>query len=145
MRLTVENDRETIKRYGHIKPAGVLTQKCSRTCPGTARSCTREKGHRGPHVAHGSFKRILAVWESGSAATGRAGESAESGLQLRNPGRLRHRKNPEMETWRPLQWLKAVGERLMSMVSSPEDLIFLVFFLAFVGFAIHWLILIAGG
>lgn len=66
MKLTVEENRERIKRYGHIKPAptwGVV--RCSARCPGTTRTCTLERGHRGLHVAHGMFNKVVAVWDAG--------------------------------------------------------------------------------
>jgi hypothetical protein len=37
-----------------------------------------------------------------------------------------------------------VRERLVRALSSGEELVFLVTFLAFMGFAIHWLFLILG-
>ena len=66
MRLTVEENRETIKRWGHIRPAPLWgSVRCSARCPGSARRCTRTKNHRGPHVAHGVFRRVVAVWDTG--------------------------------------------------------------------------------
>jgi len=67
MKLTIENNRERIKRYGHIKPAPSWgSVRCLAQCQGPVRSCTREKGHPGPHVSHGRFNRVLAVWEERS-------------------------------------------------------------------------------
>lgn len=67
MKLTVEENPETIKRYSHIRPAPPWrAARCSVTCPGTTRACTLEKGHRGPHVAHGRFGKVVAVWDDRS-------------------------------------------------------------------------------
>jgi hypothetical protein len=66
MKLTVEENRERIKRFGHIRPAPMWgSVRCSVRCPGSSRDCTREVGHSGPHVAHGRFNRVLAVWDGG--------------------------------------------------------------------------------
>jgi len=81
MRLTIEKDRERIKRYGHMRPAPAWgAGRCSALCPGTSRACTLEQGHRGPHVAHGLFRRVVAVWDAGiksptTRARGSAGEA----------------------------------------------------------------------
>ena len=65
MRLTREEHPEAIKRYGHIKRArGWRVRPCAAKCPGTTRTCTRGEGHRGPHVAHGAFRKVVAVWDS---------------------------------------------------------------------------------
>lgn len=64
MRLTVEEHPEAIKRFRHVNPAR-LAGSCSVRCPGTRRSCTLEKGQRGPHVAHrGLLARVVAVWDA---------------------------------------------------------------------------------
>ncbi len=68
MKLTIEADREAIQRYRHLAraPSGVAT--CSARCPGTTRNCTLRRGHGGPHVSHGAFRRVLAVWDKGAGA-----------------------------------------------------------------------------
>ncbi|MGB1657818.1 MAG: hypothetical protein ACPHO4_10740, partial [Longimicrobiales bacterium] len=86
MRLTVEEHPEAIKRYAHLKPVrGFRARACYAGLPGTSRSCTRKTGHRGPHVAHGRFSRLLAVWDSGGASS--AGSS--SGRRRTETSRIR--------------------------------------------------------
>lgn len=90
MKLTVEENPETIKRYGHLRPAprwGV--DRCSALCPGTSRTCTLEAGHRGHHVAHGLFRRVVAVWDSGGQAQKAHRRAKRTGAAVRrisNPG-----------------------------------------------------------
>ena len=136
MRLTFAEDRETIRRYSHIKPArGWKTKACSKTCRGTAHTCTLAKDHRGPHVAHGLFKKVVAVWYSGTEAQA-PGEavSRASGARARSGRRNR----------RQVGTLEALRGHFVSTISSLDELVFLIFFLAFVGFAIHWFLLILG-
>jgi hypothetical protein len=65
MKLTVEENRETIKKWVHILPAPIWgSVRCSAKCPGSTRSCALAKNHRGPHVAHGTFNRVVAVWDT---------------------------------------------------------------------------------
>ena len=72
MRLTVEHNREAIKRYRDVKLAPTWgTVRCRAKCPGTQRSCTLEVDHRGPHVAHGRFRKVVAVWDAGIKAQSR--------------------------------------------------------------------------
>jgi len=64
MRLIREEHREEIKKYEHIKPAPTFGPvRCFARLPGTARTCTLAEGHSGPHVAHGMFKKVMAVWD----------------------------------------------------------------------------------
>lgn len=66
MKLTIDRDKEALQRYRHLAraPAGVAA--CSARCPGTIWNCTLRRGHGGPHVSHGTFKRVLAVWDKGA-------------------------------------------------------------------------------
>jgi hypothetical protein len=83
MRLTMEKNREAIRRFRHIRPAPFWTSaRCAQKCPGTQRTCTREKGHRGPHVAHQRFRRVVAVWDAEAEALPPVKTKA------RSPGRL---------------------------------------------------------
>jgi hypothetical protein len=59
MRLTVEENREALRRYGHIRPAARGAARCSARCPGATRTCTQESGHRGPHVSHGRLRKVV--------------------------------------------------------------------------------------
>ena len=139
MRLTLEEHREAIKRYGHVRPArGGRTKRCSARCPGTSHACTQAKGHRGPHVAHGSFKKVVAVWDSGTGvkvtrATPRprsAGEVAKSGSPI------------GLQARRPVGILDAVWRRIIRATDSVEEIALFIMLLAFVWFAIDWLLLI---
>jgi hypothetical protein len=46
---------------------------------------------------------------------------------------------------RPGGVLEHLWNRIVNVVPSLEELVFLLLFLAFVGFAVHWFILMAGG
>lgn len=145
MRLTVEENRQAIKRYGHIKPArGKGAALCAAKCPGTTRRCTLSRDHRGPHVAHGWFKRVVAVWDSGAKDRSTTGlERATSGTAARRDARS---KRPiGLRVGRPAGVLEPLKRRLLDIVSSVEQLVFVILFIAFVGFAIHWIVLMAGG
>lgn len=63
LRLTRMEDPEEIKKYSYIKPAPFSVPHCYAPCLGTKMTCSLEPGHEGPHVAHGFFKKVYAVWE----------------------------------------------------------------------------------
>lgn len=129
MRLTVEDNPETIKRYGHLKPASLWgSARCGVRCPGSSHTCTLEKGHRGPHAAHGLFKRVVAVWDAGSVV--RKSEDVALGVALRDD----LRNGVVMEAWRAFR----------NVVPDMETGIYLAFFVAFLGFVIYWVLLILG-
>ena len=137
MKLTIEDNREAMRRYGHLKPArGWRKRRCGVRLRGTTRACTLEKGHTGAHVAHGVFNRVLAVWDEGVA--GRApevrGTRAASALSRQDLGRG--------------GLLEALKDLRARLVRQPghflEEIAFLVFFLAFVGFVLDWALRILG-
>ncbi len=134
MRLTREENPETIRRYGHIKPArGWRTTRCLRRCPGTTHTCTLVRGHRGPHVAHGLFSKVVAAWDSGSSPQG----TREVVTQ--------HAKRPiGLRDGDSVGPLEAIKELVVRLASSAEEIALLVFFIACVWFAIDWLRLILG-
>lgn len=137
MRLTVEDNPETIKRYGHIKPArGRRTGSCSTRCPGTARHCTLAKAHRGPHVAHGWFNRVVAVWDAGTGA---------QAVERTVTGTSRSRARSDVRPMRPVGVREALWRLVVRSISSAEEIALLIFFLVLVWFAIDWLRLIMGG
>lgn len=155
MRFTVEEHPRAIERYAHVKPArGWRVASCSARCPGTSRTCTREKGHRGPHVAHRFFNRVAAVWDTGSGAS-EQGRTAERGRSTRH-GRTGGSEptNAPAKRRRPARKpiglrardfggaLEALRKLAARAASSVEEIALLVFFLAFVWFAIDWLLLI---
>ena len=136
MKLTIENNRERIKRYSHIKPAprwGPV--RCLAKCPGTLRTCTRELGHSGPHVCHGRFNRVVAVWE---------GREKTHSLQ-RRPERA-----VDAATRRGLQsrgffgGLKAYLGSLIRRIPSIEEVFLLILAISMAGFAVDWALRILG-
>lgn len=151
MKLTVEDNRETIKRYAHIEPAPrVGGTRCGVRCPGAPRHCTRQEGHRGPHVSHGSFGRVLAVWD-GRGAPARLPERDPE----ETPPRLPSGKGPTAPTRPPAHpraWDESTASSLARMVwnqvvravSQPEEAFLFVFFLGMVAAGIYWVALILG-
>ncbi len=136
MRLTVEEHPAAIRRYAHLKPApGARISPCAVLCPGTRRTCTLEKGHRGPHAAHGLFNRVLAVWDSGArgAAAARASQArARSGGAAKRPVGLPSRS--------PTGALEALRDISARIAASWDLIAFLVLFAVFVKFAIDVLL-----
>lgn len=136
MRLTIEEDREKLQRYAHVRPARVRsTRRCGAVLGGTTRRCGRERGHSGPHVAHDRFRRVVAAWDS-SALAEASGEALENRARARRQGGLPARESTG--------FLERAFERALRILSSPEELFLLVLFIAFSVFAVHWLLLIAG-
>ena len=134
MRLTREENPESLRRYQHIKPARAgVSRQCLQLCPGTTRTCSREKGHAGPHVAFGLFRRVSAVWDGGEAGAG-----------SRPPGRVRSPKRTPigLRSGRPAGPLDGIKTFLLSAFSSFEELAWAVFFVAFVLFAVGGFLLI---
>lgn len=127
VRLTVEEHSDATKRYRHIKEArGGKTRRCDAPCPDTPRACTRERGHHGPHVAHGRLKRILAVWDSGAI------EERPAQIQRRTPSvRAHHLAGP------PSAGLPTIlFKRVIRLLSSWDEIAFIVLFVIMVKFAI---------
>lgn len=133
MKLTVENDRESLRRYAHIAPA--RGRKCGEPFPGKPRSCTLAPGHSGPHVAHGSFRRVLAAWDSGGVAQS-SPEARRNRAEARTQGGLPTRRSAGI--------LLRLGRGALRILSSPEELFLLILFVAFTGFAIDWTLRILG-
>ena len=128
MRLTVEKDRETIQRYGHIRPASAWGGRvCAARCPGTARTCTLEVGHRGPHVAHGLFRKVVAVWDKGSGV---------APAKSRTPAGPRAPK--EVWTGSLVGAVGAFWSQVVRLKPAIGDVALLILFLGFVAFAIDW-------
>jgi hypothetical protein len=137
MRLTVEENREAIKRYGHIKPArGWGKRPCATKLRGTRRSCTLAKGHTGAHVAHGAFSRVVAVWDESpvTRSTEVRAKGSASALSRQDLGKD--------------GLVQAVKDLAGRVVRHPEHFLeeaaFLVFFLAMVVFVIDWALRILG-
>lgn len=136
MRLTLQNNPATIKRYANVRPARIWSgRRCGVKCPGLTRNCTLAKGHRGPHIAHAFPGRVVAVWDSGPAlesggGTGRLAPGARAQQRLRM-------RNPE-------GFVEAVWRRTRSVVSSPEDVAFIALFVIMVWFAVDTALRILG-
>jgi hypothetical protein len=134
MRLTLETDPESVKRYRHVKPArGFGVRTCGVKLTGTARACTRARHHRGPHVAHGSLGKVLAVWDADTAAVSRPRARPTAG----GARELREAEEPAG----PLDLLRKVFARIDL---SVEAVAFIILFIALVAFVIDWLLMIVG-
>lgn len=129
-------------RYAHIRPAPFWRKRCGRAAPGSSRTCTRAPGHRGPHVAHSLLRRVVAVWEAqDSRANPPAGRKRRGGKPVglpskgsRRPVGLRSKGSTSL-TGRMGVLAKFVDEHV-------EEIALAVFFVAFVWFAIDWLMII---
>lgn len=132
MRLTAREHPEAVRRYAHVRPAPPWRTRCPRICPGTSHACTLAKGHRGPHVSHAGRRRVVAVWDGAHPAA--PPESRRRVSEVRRPVGLRVRTPSDA-----LTTLRSLGAALVSM---GEELALGAFFLAFVWFAIDWLLLI---
>ena len=136
MKLTVEENREAIRRYGHIKPAPILgAVRCSARCQGTRRTCTLERSHRGPHVAHGMFRRVVAVWDAGIKVQKSERKAKRAGRAIARTG---------FRDGGLISALGALGRRVVRRAPSLEEGLLLIFFRAMVGFAIDWALRIIG-
>ncbi len=135
MRLTVEEHREAIKRYAHVKPArGRGRRRCAARLPGTARTCTCEKAHRGPHVAHGPLGRVVAVWDWGSAPRPTAVTKRALTAPTRRGGGTR--RPIGLPTRSPVGVLKTLRSLAVRLMSSADEIVFIILFLVLVKFAI---------
>ena len=133
MKITIDAHPEGVRRYQHLRPAGRREDRCGASCIDTRWFCTLARGHRGPHVAHSRLRRVQAVWDgppaSREVAPRPSKPKAPTGLPVRTPRSA-------------LDLLKDVSWRLLS---SAEEIALIVFFLAFVWFALDWLRLIFSG
>ena len=135
MRLTAKENPETIKRYEHIRPArGWRTVICSVKCPGTPHTCTLTRAHRGPHVAHGTFRKVVAVWHEDTA------DQAFRGA-VRQASKARARRG--FQSTAPIRILRSLGH-VVRTISSVEDIAMVLLLLGALGFAIQVFILMLG-
>jgi hypothetical protein len=134
VKLTSADHPEAVRRYGHVKPAGSRKTRCNAVFPGRSFLCTRPRGHSGPHVAHGRFRRVRAVWDSGS-----------SGAEVRKPARRRARGPGKRALRTPGRERGVIARLLTGLTAHAEEVALVVFFLAFVWFAFGWLRLVFGG
>lgn len=139
MRLTIEENPEAIQRYRHMKPARARgTPPCSARCPGTTRTCTLGRGHTGPHIAHGWFRRVLAVWEKDVKEHKSAERARRTVVSVQ-------KRPSQKDTGSLLVQLGALRDLVRRRSHILEEAVFLTLAVAFVGFAIRWLLMIFGG
>lgn len=131
MRLQGTSDPAALGRYGHVRPAPFWRKRCGRPCPGTSRSCTREPQHRGPHVAHDLLRRAVAVWEGKEAPAARP--QARKAV-AKKPVGLRSGGSTSLS--------QRLGSAAKFVDDHVEEIALAVFFVAFVWFALDWLLII---
>ena len=140
MKLTVEEHREAIRRYGHIRPARAWGgSSCAAKCPGTTRTCTRERGHSGPHVSHGLFRRVLAVWDIGAGAQ-RSSEAVRPASRARRRSSRVTRNPVGLRTRSPVGILDALRRLGVRAISSADEIVFIILFIVLVKVAIDVLL-----
>jgi len=126
----VESDRESPARL------------CSIRYRGTRNTCTLPRNHDGPHIARGLLGRTVAVWGSGigaqapSMAANRMSATRRTGLGTARPA--------EVRTSSPAGIFEATWRRVIQTIPPFHDLVFLIFLVAFVGFAIQWALTLSG-
>ena len=130
-----------IKRYDHVKPAPLWgPARCSIRCPGTRHTCTLAKGHRGPHVAHGLFRRVVAVWDADArirmSDVRRLQQSHKSSTRVPVPNASGARDFVSV--------LSGLWDRLRRRVPSPEEALLFVLGLGMVWMAIDIALRIMG-
>lgn len=136
MRFTREQHPDAIARYAHVRPArGRRTKRCGAGFPGGTRACTLELGHNGPHVAHGLWRRVMAVWDGGGVSVGptrsRSVAAASSRARFSSIG--------------PLAVLDWLWRRLTLRTEHfLEELGFLLFFVGMLVFVIDWALRMLG-
>jgi len=137
VRLTAEEHRETVKRFAHIRPAGKWgSARCGARLSGSRRVCTRELGHRGPHVSHGLRRNVLAVWDDGSPPPKPVRKKVASSRVAERGG---------LRSGRALEALGAFVRRVTrNPMQFVEESLLLLFALAMVGFVIDWTLRIIG-
>ena len=137
MKLTIEEHPERIKRFGHIKPGPRFgSVQCFAQCPGSVRTCTLKKGHGGPHVAHGRFRRVVAVWDGGIVKARKAEVKVRRAVRPIPSGGTRDRGL--------VATLGAFRDRIMRRMPSLEEALLLILGISMAGFAIDWALRIIG-
>ncbi len=147
MRLTVEEHAVAIKRYAHLKPVrGWRARACYAGLEGTGRTCTRESGHRGPHVAHGRFAKILAVWDSGPGSAPSTARRRVEQSRARSDSRGSHRqveRRPvglkDRESHSPVE---RAFRGLLQFLKAPDEVAFVFLFVLFVYWGVQWILMI---
>lgn len=131
MRLTIEENRDAIRRYDHVRPArGRSVRRCAIRCPGTQRTCTLERGHHGPHVAHGALRRVVAVWDGGSGGDAGAGPSPPVAPARREGAPAR--RPVGLPTRSPVGALERAKGWVAALIGSWDQVAFVLLFIVFV-------------
>ncbi len=140
MKLLLETDRTALSRYANVARAS-KGDRCGQGCPGTERTCSRRRGHGGPHVAHGFLGKVLAAWDSAAEDRRRMAAGDDPASALARAAAVKRRL--ARRTLRPKAGLaERMAGWVLRVLADPEQLLLLIFFLAFVGFAVHWLTLL---
>jgi len=135
MKFTIEDNPEAIRRYGHIRPATWGAARCVAGYPDGKHRCTLERGHRGPHVSHGRFRKVLAVWDAGVQVQPAGGKVK---AEARPPSRIRPWDGGFVAA------LAAFSRRLIKKAPPMEATLFLIFFLGMVVFVLDWTLRLLG-
>ena len=135
MRLIASEHGESIRRFAHLRRArSIGARSCAVRLAGTRHSCTREEFHRGPHVAHGAFRKVVAVWDTGGGPATKIGSVRES------KARQRPTRRPVGLRTSPTGGAVSRGaRRILRMIMDIEELALLLMFVAFVYFGVGWL------
>jgi len=136
MKLTIEQNKERLKRFSHIRPAPIWQSiRCEVKCPGTRRECSRERNHKGLHAAHNLFGKVLAVWDEGGKTPVQVRRRPAATVQ-KTPVAVKEGKDRSLA-------IKILAVALKK-ISSIEEAFLLLLALAMAGFAIDWALRILG-
>lgn len=123
----IGREREANRSSSAVEPGSESRPRsCAIRCLGTRHRCTLPRNHEGPHIAHGLLRRTVAVWDSG--------------FGTQEPAVVANRPAGDQGTGiREASW-----RRLVRTIPPFHDLLFLVFLVAFLGFAIQWALTLSG-
>lgn len=129
MHLTRRDHGSRLERFHDIRPARRRGARCGSPEPGSARSCTRPRDHRGPHAAHGVFRRVLAIWDS------TPGERRPSEEARAHQAASREARALREETEGRSLVVRSAG-RVLRTLASPEELAMVILFLGLVAWGL---------
>lgn len=138
MRITADDHPHAIHRYGDVRPARWGRSRCGARLPDDLDvTCTREAQHRGPHVAHRVFRRVVAVWDSGPALRALGSE---------RPVPLVRRRATAPVGLRTPSGASRLRELAKRVLRDPpvEEVAMLILLVAFSWFAFDWFRMIMG-
>jgi len=130
VKLTPTRGRKALDRYRHVEAADRSEEKCGARGPGSAKLCTRRRGHAGPHVAHGFLGRVVAAWDSGATSLDRREAVSTAGAPSKRarPVGLRHPAPPSP--------LATVGRLAKRALAAWDQIAFVTLFIIMVKFAL---------